>query len=109
MLDSRAWINTFSVPLGLLLNSVLGDGEEREDPGPISREGEDARRINPSDTDSTSGDPDARRRERRAAKPYGWMRKVQGRQYNVVNLDVADKDQYRKNLNTLKRSFSGNM
>lgn len=107
MLDSRAWVNTFSTPLDMFVTALFGNDEEGDAPGRLD-EGYRESIDNDGQTEAAN-DSAASRRERRARKQYDWMRKVPGRRYNVYNLDAVDKATYSKNVGILKRSFAGQL
>ena len=96
--DVAGWVSSFIYPVNTIAKSFLGDGA-------------DTNRLPPPKTGSGpqsdgSSDPEQLRRERRARRMYDWKRKVAGRKYNLVNLDVADQSAYRDAVSTMKREFS---
>lgn len=93
--DVQGWATGFLYPVNQIAKSFLGDGDSSPPPPQMINES--------SGTDNA--DPTQLERERRARKVYGWKRKVPGRKYSLVNLDVADQRAYRENVSTMKSSF----
>lgn len=46
------------------------------------------------------------RRERNSSKPYGWLRKVRGRNYKVYNLDTRDPQEFKQATNMMGKSLA---
>ena len=82
------------MPIETLLHSVFGSDSVKD-------------AVQDSPKARVSGDDTAAARERRAASPYRWMRKVPGRSYNVYNLDAVDQRRYGSAVRKLKSSFGG--
>lgn len=94
--DISGWVSSFIYPVNQIAKSFLGDGTSSESVQPSPQQGNDSQDVN----------QDQLQRERRSSKIYSWKRKVSGRRYNLVNLDVANQSAYRQAVSTMKSEFS---
>ena len=94
--DVQGWATSLFYPINQVAKSFVGDGSDAPPPSP---------QIENQSRPNVSADPTQIERERRARRIYGWKRKVAGRRYSLVNLDVADQRAYRENVSTMKSSF----
>ncbi len=96
--DVAGWVSSFIYPVNTIAKSFLGDGSDTKKLPPP--------KPSPESKSDEPLDPEQLRRERRARNIYGWKRRVSGRKYSLVNLDVADKESYKQAVSTMKKDFS---
>jgi hypothetical protein len=94
--DVSGWVSSFIYPVNQIAKSFLGDGSSSVAVQTSTQKG----------TDPQDVDQDQLQRERRSSRLYSWKRKVSGRRYNLVNLDVANQDAYKQAVSTMKSEFS---